>query len=146
MHGERRRQTGPPRIHGGASCGERRIDDIRAKATRTAILSIVEGQGVCRDFARLAIALCRCMHIPARYCTGYPSDIWEPLRHPAGDFSAWIEVFHCGEWHLFELRNKEPRYAGILIVRGRDSADVQLTRTFGRNTSTEFKVWTHELA
>ena len=35
--------------------------------------------GVCRDYAHLAIAFCRCMNIPARYCTGYLGDIGVPV-------------------------------------------------------------------
>jgi transglutaminase-like putative cysteine protease len=123
-----------------------RFDYMQAKAPRTASQTMVERQGVCRDFAHLAIALCRCMNIPARYCTGYLSDIGEPLPHPPGDFAAWMEVFLAGEWHMFDPRNNKPRVARILIARGRDAADVPLTQTFGENTLTEFKVWTDELA
>lgn len=126
--------------------GHVRFDYMQAKATRTASQTLAEGQGVCRDFAHLAIALCRCMNIPARYCTGYLSDIGEPLPHPPGDFAAWMEVFLAGEWHMFDPRNNKPRYARILIARGRDAADVPLTQTFGQNTLMEFKVWTYELA
>jgi transglutaminase-like putative cysteine protease len=126
--------------------GHVRFDYMQAKATRTASQAMAEQQGVCRDFAHLAIALCRCMNIPARYCTGYLSDIGEPLPHPPGDFAAWMEVFLSGEWHMFDPRNNKPRFARILIARGRDAADVPLTQTFGENTLTEFKVWTDELA
>ena len=123
-----------------------RFDYMQAKATRTASQAMAEQQGVCRDFAHLAIALCRCMNIPARYCTGYLSDIGDPLPHPPGDFAAWMEVFLGGEWHMFDPRNNKPKFARILIARGRDAADVPLTQTFGDNTLTEFKVWTDELA
>ena len=114
---------------------------------QTSAMTMMENrQGVCRDFAHLAITLCRCMNIPARYCTGYLSEIGEPLPHPPGDFAAWMEVFLSGEWHMFDPRNNKPRFARILIARGRDAADVPLTQTFGQNTLTEFKVWTDELA
>ncbi|WP_300056232.1 transglutaminase family protein [uncultured Roseobacter sp.] len=126
--------------------GHVRFDYMQAKATRTASQTMAERQGVCRDFAHLAIALCRCINIPARYCTGYLSDIGEPLPHPPGDFAAWMEVFLAGEWHMFDPRNNKLRFARILIARGRDAADVPLTQTFGKNTLTEFKVWTDELA
>lgn len=122
-----------------------RFDYMQAKATRTASQTMTERQGVCRDFTHLAIALCRCMNIPARYCTGYLSDIGDPLPHPAGDFAAWMEVFLAGEWHMFDPRNNKPKFARILVARGRDAADVPLTQTFGANTLTEFKVWTDEL-
>ncbi|XHY17909.1 hypothetical protein SuNHUV7_27100 (plasmid) [Pseudoseohaeicola sp. NH-UV-7] len=118
----------------------------KAKATRTALQAMAEQKGVCRDFAHLAIALCRCMNIPARYCTGYLSDTGEPLPHPPGDFAAWMEVFLSGEWHMFDPRNNKPRFARILIARGRDATDVPLTQTFGQYPLTEFKVWTDELA
>lgn len=126
--------------------GHVRFDYMQAQATRTASQTLAQRQGVCRDFAHLAIALCRCMNIPARYCTGYLSDIGEPLPHPPGDFAAWMEVFLAGEWHMFDPRNNKPRFARILIARGRDAADVPLTQTFGQNTLMEFKVWTDELA
>lgn len=126
--------------------GHVRFDYMQAQATRSASQTLAERQGVCRDFAHLAIALCRCMNIPARYCTGYLSDIGEPLPHPPGDFAAWMEVFLAGEWHMFDPRNNKPRFARILIARDRDAADVPLTQTFGQNTLTEFKVWTDELA
>ena len=126
--------------------GNVRFDYMQANATRTASQTLAERQGVCRDFAHLAIALCRCMNIPARYCTGYLSDIGEPRPYPPGDFAAWMEVFLAGEWHVFDPRNNKPKFARILIARGRDAADVPLTQTFGQNTLTEFKVWTDELA
>jgi len=115
-----------------------------AKATRTATQTLAEGVGVCRDFAHLAIALCRCMNIPARYCTGYLSDIGEPLPHPPGDFAAWMEVYLGGEWWLFDPRNNCPRIARFLVARGRDAADVPLTQTFGPAVMTGFRVWTEE--
>jgi len=126
--------------------GHVRFDYMQAKATRTASQAMAEQQGVCRDFAHLAIALCRCMNIPARHRTGYLSDIGEALPHPPGDFAAWMEVFLAGEWRMFDPRNNKPRFARILIARGRDAADVPLTQTFGENTLTEFNVWTDELA
>ncbi len=119
---------------------QRQSDDLGA-----ALQTFAERQGVSRDFAHLAIALCCCMNIPARYCTGYLSDIGE-LPHPSGDFAAWMEVFLAGEWHMFDPRNNKPWFARILIAGGRDAAYVPLTQTFGQNTFTEFKVWTDELA
>lgn len=115
-----------------------------ANATRTASQTLAEGVGVCRDFAHLAITLSRCMNIPARYCTGYLSDIGEPLPHPAGDFAAWMEVYLDGQWHMFDPRNNARRYARFLVARGRDAADVPLTQTFGPAMMTGFEVWTEE--
>ncbi|MGH1452410.1 MAG: transglutaminase-like domain-containing protein [Paracoccaceae bacterium] len=125
--------------------GQVRFDYMQAKATRTASQTLAERQGVCRDFAHIASALCRCMNIPARYCTGYLCDINEPLPHPQGDFAAWMEVFLAGQWHMFDPRNNKPRFARILIARGSDAADVPLPQTFGDKKLTEFKVWTDEL-
>jgi transglutaminase-like putative cysteine protease len=116
-----------------------------ADATRTASQAFAERRGVCRDFTHLAIAFCRCMNIPARYCTGYLSDIGEPLPHAAGDFAAWMEVYLGGQWWVFDPRNNAPRIGRILIARGRDAADVPLTHTFGPNMLTDFQVWTDEI-
>jgi len=116
-----------------------------ARNTRTASQTLAEGVGVCRDFAHLAIALCRCMNIPARYCTGYLSDIGEPLPYPAGDFAAWMEVYLDGDWHMFDPRNNARRIARFLVARGRDAADVPLTQTFGPSTMLSFNVWTVEI-
>lgn len=113
-----------------------------ARATRTASQTLAEGRGVCRDFTHLAIAFCRCMNIPARYCTGYLSDIGEPEPYPPGDFAAWMEVYLGGQWWVFDPRNNSPRRGRILIAQGRDAADVPLTQTFGPNTLTAFSVWT----
>lgn len=116
-----------------------------AKATRSASQTLAEGHGVCRDFAHLAITFCRCMNIPARYCTGYLSDIGERGPYPPGDFAAWMEVFLDGRWWVFDPRNNAPRVARILVARGRDAADVPLTHSFGASTMTAFEVWTTEV-
>jgi transglutaminase-like putative cysteine protease len=118
------------------------FDYMEASATRTARDTLAGRQGVCRDFAHLAIALCRCMNIPARYCTGYLSDIGETQPYPPGDFAAWMEAYLDGRWWVFDPRNNRRRMGRILIARGRDAADVPLTQTFGPNTLTQFDVWT----
>ena len=61
-------------------------------ATRTALEAYEEKKGVCRDFAHLMIALCRCLNIPARYVNGYLGDIGVPKDPAPMDFSAWVEV------------------------------------------------------
>jgi transglutaminase-like putative cysteine protease len=114
-----------------------------ARSTMTAWEVFNERRGVCRDFTHLAVALCRCMNIPARYCTGYLSDIGVPPPHSAMDFAAWFEVYLSGQWHTFDARNNTPRIGRILLARGRDAADVALTNTFGPNTLKSFKVWTN---
>jgi transglutaminase-like putative cysteine protease len=113
--------------------------------SKTACEALAERTGVCRDFAHLAIALCRCMNIPARYCTGYLSDIGMPPPHGTMDFAAWIEVYIGGAWHIFDPRNNVRCIGRVLIARGRDAADVAMTTTFGANTLQGFKVWVDEV-
>ncbi len=117
-----------------------------ARPTKTAWDTHQEQQGVCRDFAHLAITLCRCMNIPARYCTGYLGDIGVPPVDAAMDFSAWFDVYLGGEWHTFDARHKHPRIGRILMARGRDATDTALTTVFGQTTLTRFEVHTDEVA
>lgn len=117
-----------------------------ARMTRTALEAFYDRTGVCRDFTHLAVALCRCMNIPARYCTGYLGDIGVPTDDSPMDFSAWFEVFLGGQWHTFDARHNTPRIGRVLIGRGRDAADVALSNTFGPNTLTSFTVWTDEVS
>jgi transglutaminase-like putative cysteine protease len=100
--------------------------------------------GVCRDYAHLGIALCRCMNIPARYCTGYLGDIGIPVEGVM-DFSGWFEAYLEGGWYTFDPRNFIPRIGRVLIARGRDAADVAISTTFGENTLEGFRVWTDEV-
>jgi len=115
-----------------------------SRPTRTAAEAFEERQGVCRDYAHLALTFCRCMNIPARYCTGYVSDIGLPPPYATQDFAAWIEVFLDGAWHMFDPRNHSPRKGRILIARGRDATDVPLTLTFGISTLVNITVTTEE--
>jgi transglutaminase-like putative cysteine protease len=112
---------------------------------RTAADALSDQRGVCRDFAHLAITLCRCMNIPARYCTGYLGDIGVPIDPAPMDFSAWFEVYLGGQWYSFDARHNMPRIARILLGRGRDAADVAISTTFGYNILRKFTVWTDEL-
>jgi transglutaminase-like putative cysteine protease len=116
-----------------------------ARATRTAWEGHEERVGVCRDFAHLAIALCRCMNIPARYATGYLGDICVPVVPAPMDFSAWFEVFLGGRWFTFDARHNTPRVGRILMARGRDAADCAITTTFGQSKLVGFKVVTEEV-
>jgi transglutaminase-like putative cysteine protease len=120
------------------------FDYQNARATRTAWEAYNERTGVCRDYAHLAIALCRCMNIPARYCTGYLGDMGMPPPYGVPDFAAWMEVYLGGRWYTFDPRNNVPRIGRVLIARGRDAADVAITTTFGPATLESFKVWTDE--
>jgi transglutaminase-like putative cysteine protease len=116
-----------------------------ARSYRTAWGAFQERTGVCRDFAHLAIAFCRCMNIPARYCTGYLGDMGTLPPYGVGDFAAWMEVYLGGAWHTFDPRNNVPRIGRVLIARGRDAADVAIATTFGPTTLESFKVWTDEV-
>ncbi len=116
-----------------------------ARPTKTAWDAHEERRGVCRDFAHLAIALCRCMNIPARYCTGYLGDIGVPPDPEPMDFSAWFEVYLGNRWYTFDARHNTPRIGRILMARGRDATDVAISTSFGLCTLAGFKVTTDEV-
>jgi transglutaminase-like putative cysteine protease len=116
-----------------------------ARPTKTAWEVFNERVGVCRDYAHLAITLCRCLNIPARYCTGYLGDIGVPPMDAPMDFAGWMEVYLGGDWHTFDPRNNARRIGRTLIARGRDAADVAISMTFGPNTLHTFRVWTAEV-
>jgi transglutaminase-like putative cysteine protease len=116
-----------------------------ACSTRSAWEAHGDRKGVCRDFTHLAVAFCRCMNIPARYCTGYLGDIGVPPVDLPMDFSAWFEVYLGGEWYTFDARHNIPRIGRVLIARGRDAADVAISTTFGQNKLCGFAVRTEEL-
>jgi transglutaminase-like putative cysteine protease len=116
-----------------------------ARSTKTAWQVYQEKAGVCRDFAHLAIAFCRCMNIPARYCTGYLGDIGVPVSDAPMDFSGWFEAFLGGRWYTFDARHNTPRIGRVLIARGRDASDVAISTTFGPSSLKSFKVWTDEV-
>ena len=122
-----------------------RFDYAHARPTKGAYEAYVEGQGVCRDYAHLAIALCRCMNIPARYCTGYLGDIGVPIEGLM-DFSAWFEAYLGGRWYVFDARNNIPRIGRILIARGRDATDVPISNAFGPALLVGFRVISEEAA
>lgn len=115
-----------------------------ARSTRTAFEAYQEGIGVCRDYAHLAITLCRCMNIPARYINGYLGDIGVPIADPM-DFSAWMEVYLGNRWFTFDPRNNVPRIGRIVVARGRDAADIPLINSFGPHVLKSFRVWTYDV-
>jgi transglutaminase-like putative cysteine protease len=120
--------------------GHIRFDYSQARATRTAVEAYHERVGVCRDYAHLAITFCRCMNIPARYCTGYLGDIRIPSVGSPMDFAGWFEAYLGGQWYVFDSRNNVPRVGRVLIARGRDAVDVAISTTFGPNTLAGFSV------
>jgi transglutaminase-like putative cysteine protease len=143
------------RIAGGARRAQAISDFVHAKIrfsypdarpTRSASDSMREGVGVCRDYAHLAIALCRCMNMPARYCTGYLGDIGVPPDVNPGDFSGWAEVYLDGRWHTLDARHNHPRIGRILMGRGRDAADVPISTAFGVANLVRFNIVTDEQA
>jgi transglutaminase-like putative cysteine protease len=116
-----------------------------ANATKTAFQVWNDRRGVCRDYAHLAITFCRCLNIPARYCTGYLGDIGVPPVAAPMDFSACFEAYLDDRWYTFDPRNNAPRIGRVLIARGRDAADVAISTSFGPNTLQSFRVWTDEI-
>jgi transglutaminase-like putative cysteine protease len=83
------------------------------------------GEGVCRDLAHIAIALCRAICIPARLVVGYVLDL-EPM-----DTHAWFEAYIGDQWHTFDPTQPVPEPARIAVARGRDAADVALYNQYG---------------
>ncbi|AWN35626.1 transglutaminase-like domain-containing protein [Methylobacterium radiodurans] len=126
-----------------------RFDYQMADATRSAHDGNSQQVGVCRDFAHLAITLCRCMNIPARYATGYLGDIGVPKDPAPMDFSAWFEVFLEGpegpRWYTFDARHNTPRIGRIVMARGCDATDCALTTSFGTALLARFEVHTDEV-
>src|SRR5229473_1303335 len=103
-------------------------------------------QAIC-DFVHqhLALTLCRCLNIPARYCTGYLGDIGVPAMDAPMDFAGWFEAYLGGGWRIFDPRNNQRRMGRVLIARGRDAADVAMCMTFGPNVLQRFRVWADEV-
>jgi transglutaminase-like putative cysteine protease len=122
-----------------------KFDYQQARSTRSAFDAYQERIGVCRDFAHLAVTLCRCLNIPTRYINGHLGDIGVPVVDPM-DFSAWIEVFLDGSWWTFDPRNNIPRIGRIVVARGRDAADIPLINSFGPHVLKSFRVWTYEVS
>jgi transglutaminase-like putative cysteine protease len=146
-------------LFGGGTPGWQRVQAIvdyahqricfgyqHARSDRTASEGHEERIGVCRDFAHLAVTLCRCMNIPARYCTGYLGDIGVPADPAPMDFSAWFEVYLDGRWFTFDARHNHPRIGRIVMARGRDAADVAISTSFGAVQLVNFSVITEEAA
>ncbi len=88
---------------------------------------------MCRDYAHLAIALCRCLNIPARYCTGYLGDVGTQPPYAPGYFAAWFEAYLGERWYTFDARNNRLRIGRVLIARGRDACDAALSTRIRRD-------------
>lgn len=96
--------------------------------------TILERAGVCRDFAHLAIALCRSLSIPARYFTGYACHMQPP------DFHACFEVCVGNQWYIFDPTRLSAPNGLIRIATGHDAADSSLATIFGSMQMTHMMV------
>ena len=106
---------------------------------------IARGYGVCRDFAHVAIALCRSVNIPARYVTGHLPDIG--CRDPGTpmDFHAYMEAYLDGVWCAFDARYNVPRIGRVKVAHGLDAADCAFSTTFGDARLASFQVWAYQV-
>jgi len=100
----------------------------------SAMETITERVGVCRDFAHLSIALCRALSIPARYFTGYAYQLNPP------DFHACLEAYIDGHWIIFDPTQLAPLNGLVKIATGRDAADAAVSSIFGNAKGTSMKV------
>lgn len=112
-----------------------------ASSTRSAMEAQDERRGVCRDFVHLAVAYCRALNMPARYCSGYLGDIDVPPSDVPMDFTAWMEVYLGDRWYTFDPRHNARRVGRILMAHGRDAADVAIYTTFGPSELRSFRVF-----
>ncbi|MBC7979463.1 MAG: transglutaminase family protein [Armatimonadetes bacterium] len=93
--------------------------------TSSAVDTLEQRQGVCRDFAHLGIAFCRALNVPARYATCYAYQLNPP------DFHACFEVFIDGWWYMFDSTHLAPLNGLVRIATGRDAADAAVCTIFG---------------
>jgi len=110
-----------------------RFDYAASSPFATAVDVYQARAGVCRDFAHLAISLCRALNIPARYAFGYIPDVGPNVVRDGApmDFCAWMEVFLGGRWWTFDPRNNVRRTGRVLVGLGRDAVDVAMVTAFG---------------
>jgi len=98
-------------------------------STTSAVDTVIDRVGVCRDFAHLMIALCRALSIPARFATGidYGAD---PVLGPT-DFHAYVEVYLGDRWYMFDPSGTAIPMGFVRFGTGRDAADVSFATIFG---------------
>jgi transglutaminase-like putative cysteine protease len=104
-------------------------------ASTSALDTITNRSGVCRDFAHLGIALCRSLTIPARMVVGYLHEL-KPM-----DLHAWFEVYVGDRWYAFDATQSQPLGNRVVIAYGRDAADVAFAAQFGPLELMEMSVW-----
>jgi transglutaminase-like putative cysteine protease len=112
---------------------------------QTALDAFLRRQGVCRDFAQLAVTFCRALNVPARYGFGYMGDIDIPPMDAPMDFHAWFEAFLGDSWYTFDARHNVPRVGRVFIGRGRDAVDVAMVTSFGNAVLERMTVWADEV-
>jgi transglutaminase-like putative cysteine protease len=100
-----------------------------SNSNTSAVDTLIEQVGVCRDFAHLMIALCRAVNIPARFATGtdYGAD---PALGPP-DFHAYVEVYLGDRWYIFDPSGTAIPMGFVRFGTGRDAADVAFATIFG---------------
>lgn len=100
-----------------------------SRPSTSAVDTLADGAGVCRDFAHTMITLCRALNYPARIVTGVDYGADPALGPP--DFHAYVEVYVGGAWYLFDPTGISPVTGLIRIGTGRDAADVSFATIFG---------------
>ena len=115
-----------------------------SNSNTSAVDTLIEQVGVCRDFAHLMIALCRAVNIPARFATGtdYGAD---PVLGPP-DFHAYVEVYLGDRWYIFDPSGTAIPMAFVRFGTGRDAADVAFATIFGgvRSQAPAIRAWAVE--
>lgn len=106
---------------------------------------MARGYGVCRDFAHVAIALCRAVNIPARYVTGHLPDIGFTDPGTPMDFHAYFEVYLEHQWCIFDARFNTPRIGRVKIAHGLDAVDGSVSTTHGEAQLAYFEVWSYQV-
>ncbi|TAH08587.1 MAG: transglutaminase family protein, partial [Runella slithyformis] len=94
-------------------------------SSTTALDTVHQRMGVCRDFTHLAIALCRALCMPARMTVGYS----DKLKYV--DLHAWFEVYLTDGWHTFDAVQAQTEGCRVVLGHGRDAADVAMANQFG---------------
>jgi transglutaminase-like putative cysteine protease len=102
------------------------------------------GYGVCRDFAHVAITLCRVFDLPTRYVTGHLPDVGRVDPGTPMDFHAYFEVY-LGEWFTFDARFNVPRIGRIKVAHGLDAVDGAIATLYGEAPLKDFKVWAYQV-
>lgn len=111
----------------------------------TASQALAQGFGICRDFAHLAVALCRCFNLPARYVTGHLPDVAADDSGVAMDFHAYMQVFVGDRWHSYDARFNTSRTGRVDIACGFDAVDCAFSTLYGAASLTWFDVWNYQV-